>query len=197
MASKGSASERVVRCGWAANAGALDRAYHDTEWGVPVRDDHRLFEMITLEGAQAGLSWSTILAKREGYRKLFRAFDPTKVARMGSRDVERLLRNPAIVRHRGKIESTIQNARGILAIQKELGSFSEYIWSFVDGSTLQPARESMSDLPAQTAISRALSKDLKKRGFRFVGPTTMYAFMQAAGLVNDHEVSCFRHAALL
>ena len=190
------ASGSKQRCGWAANAGPLDQHYHDTEWGVPVWDDVRLFEMITLEGAQAGLSWSTILAKREGYRKLFRGFDPKKVARMGPKDVERLLANPAIVRHRGKIESTIQNAKEVLSIRAEIGSFADYVWSFVDGTVIQPKRKAMNELPAKTAISQALSKDLKKRGFRFVGPTTMYAFMQAAGLVNDHEIGCFRHAAL-
>lgn len=188
--------EAVRRCAWAAKAAPLDQAYHDEEWGVPVFDDDRLFEMITLEGAQAGLSWSTILAKREGYRALFHDFDPESVARMRSRDVTRLLKDPSIVRHRGKVESTIQNAKGVLAIQKEFGLFSEYIWSFVDGEPLRPKRQSIKDLPSSTPESKALSTDLKKRGFRFVGPTTMYAFMQAAGLVNDHEVRCFRHAAV-
>ncbi|MEZ4417315.1 MAG: DNA-3-methyladenine glycosylase I [Gemmatimonadota bacterium] len=186
----------LVRCGWVANAGPLDQAYHDREWGVPVHDDARLFEMITLEGAQAGLSWSTILAKRQGYRDAFHDFDPERVARMGARDVTRLLKNPGIVRHRGKIESTIANAQGVLAVQDDFGSLDAYIWSFVNGASLQNGVRSYREIPAETEHSRRLSKDLKKRGFRFVGPTTMYAFMQAAGLVNDHEVSCFRHGAV-
>ena len=183
----------LPRCGWAAGAGPLDQAYHDEEWGVPVRDDSKLFEMITLEGAQAGLSWSTILSKRDGYRALFHGFDPDRVARMGERDLARLLKDPAIVRHRGKIESTFANARGVLTIQGDFGSFAEYVWSFVDGAPIQPNRKSDQDLPSSTDVSKALSKDLKRRGFRFVGPTTVYAFMQAAGLVNDHVTACFRH----
>lgn len=185
-----------IRCGWVASAGPLDQDYHDREWGVPVHGDAHLFEMITLEGAQSGLSWSTILKKREGYRAAFHGFDADRVARMTARDVERLLQNPAIVRHRGKIESTIANAKGVAAIQDEMGSLDAFVWSFVEGTPLQSGLRSYRDAPSATDHSRRLSKALKQRGFRFVGPTTMYAFMQAAGLVNDHEVGCFRHAAL-
>ena len=170
--------------------------YHDAEWGVPVHDDRRLYEMLTLEGAQAGLSWETILKKREGYRRLFEGFDPVRVARFGAEDVERLLKDASIVRHRQKVESTIDNARAVLAVQEECGSFDAYVWAFVDGTPTVNTFEAMSDLPSQTELSKQISKDLKRRGFRFVGPTTVYAFMQAAGLVNDHVVSCDRWRAL-
>lgn len=181
------------RCPW-AEASDSERAYHDAEWGVPVRDDNRLFEMLTLEGAQAGLSWSTILNKREGYRRAFAQFDPVKVARYTPKRVERLVGDASIVRHRGKIESTVSNAEAVLAVQKELGSLSELLWSFVEGEPVENAWVTMDDVPAETPVSKAMGKELKRRGFRFVGPTTCYAFMQAAGLVNDHLTSCFRFA---
>lgn len=169
--------------------------YHDTEWGVPSRDETHLFEMITLEGAQAGLSWSTILNKRAGYRTLFKGFDATRVARFTPRDVERLMADASIVRNRLKIESTIDNARALCRVHDAGETLAGLCWSVVGGRPLQSRRASMGDLPAQTPESKALSKLLKSRGFRFVGPTTMYAFMQACGLVNDHLVSCPRHAA--
>ncbi|MGQ0668976.1 MAG: DNA-3-methyladenine glycosylase I [Actinomycetota bacterium] len=183
----------TTRCEWARGADPLMLAYHDEEWGVPSRDDHHLFEMLTLEGAQAGLSWSTILNKREGYRRAFAGFDPAKVARFDARKVERLLADPAIVRNRGKVESTINNAARVLETQVEFGSLSEYLWRFVDGAPIRNRRGALSELPAETAESLAMSKDLKRRGFRFVGPTTCYAFMQATGMANDHEVACFRY----
>jgi DNA-3-methyladenine glycosylase I len=171
-------------------------AYHDDEWGVPSHDDRHLFELLTLEGAQAGLSWATILRKRAGYRRAFAGFDPQAVAGFGIRDVERLLGDPGIVRNRLKVESTVANARGVLALQEELGSLDAYLWGFVDGAPIVGRRRSLGDLPAETAESRALSKDLKRRGFRFVGPTVCYAFMQAVGLVNDHTLGCFRFSEL-
>jgi DNA-3-methyladenine glycosylase I len=160
---------------------------------VPSHDDRHLFELLVLEGAQAGLSWSTILRKREGYRKAFAGFDPVAVARFGARDVKRLLGDAGIVRHKGKIEAAIANANAALAVQKEAGSFDAYVWSFVGGSPIENRFRSLGELPAQTAESTAMSKDLKRRGFRFVGPTTCYSFMQATGLVNDHLVDCFRY----
>lgn len=172
-------------------------AHHDVEWGTPSHDDRHLFELLTLEGAQAGLSWATILRKREGYRNAFAGFDPEVVAAFGPGDVERLLGDAAIVRHRAKIESTIANARAVLAIQQEHGSLDAYLWAFVGGSPLVGRWRSLADLPAETSESRALSKDLKRRGFRFVGPTVCYAFMQSVGLVNDHTVDCFRFAELV
>ncbi len=171
-------------------------AYHDEEWGVPSHDDRHLFEMLTLEGAQAGLSWSTILRKREGYRRAFAGFDPERVAAFRSADIERLLGDPGIVRNRAKVESTISNAGAVLAVQEELGSLDEYLWGFVGGEPIVNRRRSLDDLPAETAESRALSKDLKRRGFRFVGPTICYALMQAVGMVNDHTVDCFRFEEL-
>jgi DNA-3-methyladenine glycosylase I len=186
----------VRRCEWAAGRDELMLAHHDEEWGAPSHDDRHLFEMLTLEGAQAGLSWSTILRKREGYRRLFRGFDPNLVASFTSRDVERLLQDPAIVRNRLKVESTVVNAARVMEVQAELGSFAAYLWSFVDGEPIVGSWRSLSELPAETELSRALSKDLKKRGFRFVGPTVCYAFMQAVGLVNDHTVDCFRYDEL-
>lgn len=182
------------RCIWADND-ALNKAYHDQEWGSPVHDDHRLFEMITLEGAQAGLSWLTILRKREGYRKAFAEFDPRRVAGFDSHTVELLVLNPAIVRHRGKIEATVNNARRVLALWDSGTSLDKFVWSFVEGQPIQNCWNSMSELPSATAASKALSKALKQHGFRFVGETTCYAFMQAAGLVNDHLVNCPRHEA--
>jgi DNA-3-methyladenine glycosylase I len=183
----------VHRCGWAAASGDLDMAYHDQEWGVPRGGDVALFEALTLEGAQAGLSWSTILRKRAGYRRAFQGFDPEAVAAMKPSAVESLLQDPGIVRHRGKIESTINNAQRVLEVRSEFGSLGAYVWEFVDGRPIQNRWRRMQDLPATTPLSLRLSKDLKSRGFRFVGPTTCYAFMQAVGLVNDHEVTCFRH----
>jgi DNA-3-methyladenine glycosylase I len=170
-------------------------AYHDDEWGAPTHDDRALFELLTLEGAQAGLSWSTILNKRDGYRAAFADFDPARVARYNPSDLERLVRDASIVRHRGKIESTITNAQRVLAIQEERGSFDGYVWEFVDGAPVVGAWSRLDELPSVSRESTALSRDLKRRGFRFVGPTTVYAFMQAAGLVDDHVVTCFRRAA--
>jgi DNA-3-methyladenine glycosylase I len=167
-------------------------AYHDEEWGVPSHDDRHLFELLTLEGAQAGLSWSTVLRKRDGYRRAFAGFDPAKVARFSSERFERLLADPGIIRNRLKIESAIVNAGRVLEVRAEHGSFASYLWDFVGGKPLVGRFGSISELPAETPLSRALSKDLKRRGFRFVGPTVCYAFMQAVGLVNDHTVDCFR-----
>ena len=168
-------------------------AYHDEEWGVPSHDDRHLFEMLVLEGAQAGLSWSTILRKRENYQKAFAGFDPEKVARFDKRKRERLLGDAGIVRNRLKIDSAIANARATLAVREEFGTLDAYLWSFVDGRPLRNKWRTLRELPAETPESSAMSKDLKRRGFRFVGPTVCYAFMQAAGLVNDHVVSCFRY----
>lgn len=180
------------RCDWALGGDALYVAYHDEEWGVPCRDDVRLFEMLVLGGAQAGLSWATILRKREGYRRAFAGFDPHRVARFGARDVRRLIADPGIVRNRAKIESAIANARATLDVQDEHGSLAGYLWRFVDGKPIVGRWRAQDELPTETAESRAMSKDLKRRGFRFVGPTVCYAFMQAAGLVNDHLTGCFR-----
>ena len=174
----------------------LYRRYHDEEWGVPVHDDRRLFEFLILEGAQAGLSWSTILAKRDNYRKALAGFDPTKVARFGARDAKRLMGDAGIVRNRLKIESTISNARAFLEVRREFGTFDAYVWAFVGGRPVQNRRRSMKEVPACSDVSDALSKDLKRRGFRFVGSTIVYAFMQAVGMVNDHLVTCYRHAQL-
>ena len=185
------APDRRVRCAWARTP--LSIAYHDAEWGVPVHDDRVLFEFLTLEGAQAGLSWETILNKRDAYREAFADFDPAKVSRFRPERVERLLQNPGIVRNRLKIESTVGNAKALLAIQKEFGSFDAYVWRFVGGAPLVNRRRSLSDLPARTPESDALSRDLVKRGFKFVGSTICYAFMQAVGMVNDHSVDCFRY----
>lgn len=180
------------RCVW-AGSDALYAAYHDREWGVPVRDDRLLFEFLILEGAQAGLSWSTILKKRENYRRAFDGFDPRKVARYDERKIRALLSDSAIVRNRLKIRGAVQNARALLAVQKEFGSFEAYIWQFVGGQPRKNARKSLQEIPARTAESDAMSTDLKKRGFTFVGSTICYAFMQAVGMVNDHTVNCFRY----
>jgi len=182
-----------TRCEWAPLDQPTYLAYHDEEWGVPVHDDAHLFEMLTLEGAQAGLSWSTILRKRDGYRRAFEGFDPATVARFTPSKVERLLEDPGIVRNRLKLESTVANARAVLDVQDELDSLDAYLWTFVDRAPIVNAWRSLGDIPAETAESRAMSKDMKRRGFRFVGPTVCYAFMQACGLVNDHVVSCFRY----
>ena len=183
-----------VRCAWATTP--LGFAYHDEEWGVPVHDDRRLFEMLVLEGAQAGLSWETILRKRERYGEVFDGFDPARVARYGPEEVERLLSDAGIVRHRGKIEAAITNARALLDVREELGSFDAFVWSFVGGRPRNNGRQALADLPAKTAESEAMSRELRRRGFRFVGPTICYAFMQAVGLVNDHTTECFRHAEI-
>ncbi|MBU6510519.1 MAG: DNA-3-methyladenine glycosylase I [Gammaproteobacteria bacterium] len=184
------------RCPWAGMAGDPTYiAYHDREWGVPVHDEKRWFEFLILEGAQAGLSWATILHKRENYRKAFAGFDPKKVARFRAADVARLLKNPGIVRNRLKIRAAIGNARAFLELQKEFGSFDAYIWRFVNGKPVRNCRRRRQQVPARTAISDAMSKDLKKRGFKFVGSTICYAFMQATGMVDDHLASCFRHGA--
>ncbi len=185
------------RCEWAEGSDALMLAYHDEEWGTPSRDDRHLFEMLTLEGAQAGLSWQTILNKREGYRRAFARFDPAGVARFDERTIERLLQDPGIVRNRAKIESTVGNAKAVLRVQRELGSLAGYLWSFVGGEPIRNRWRRLSDLPAETPESKAMSKDLKKRGFRFVGPTICYAFMQAVGMVNDHTANCFRYRKLV
>ena len=182
----------VTRCEWAAGADELMRAYHDEEWGVPSHDDRHLFEMLTLEGAQAGLSWSTILRKREGYQRAFAGFDPAVVAGFGTKDVERLLDDPGIVRNRLKVESTVNNAARVLDVQEELGSLDAYLWEFVDGEPIVNRPRTLAELPSETELSKAISKDLKRRGFRFVGPTGIYAFMQTVGMVDDHTVGCFR-----
>jgi DNA-3-methyladenine glycosylase I len=185
----------ISRCSW-CGTDPLYVSYHDDEWGVPVFDDQRLFEFLVLEGAQAGLSWSTILRKREGYRRAFASFEPAKVARFTSRRIERLLADPGIVRNRLKVASAVTNARAFLAVQHEFGSFAAYQWRFVDGTPLQNHWSSLQHLPARTKVSDALSRDLKQRGFSFVGSTIIYAHMQAVGMVNDHIVSCFRHREL-
>ncbi len=185
---------KVVRCGWATNELAVK--YHDEEWGVPVHDDQRWFEFLILEGAQAGLSWDTILAKRENYRAAFDHFDPGKVARYSDAKLQKLLANPGIVRNRLKVASAVKNARAFLDIQREFGSFDAYIWSFTGGSPIRNRWKSGERLPAKTVESDAMSKDLRKRGFNFVGSTICYAFMQATGMVNDHAIECFRWKAL-
>ncbi|MSQ18911.1 MAG: DNA-3-methyladenine glycosylase I [Betaproteobacteria bacterium] len=186
----------VKRCGWATNARALDTIYHDSEWGVPVHDEHALFEFLTLEGAQAGLSWSTVLAKRDRYREVFAGFDPARVARFTARQQTQLLADAGIVRNRLKVAATITNAQAFLAVQESFGSFGTYLWQFVEGAPIQNRWRRQSDVPSETSLSQKLSKDLKQRGFRFVGSTIVYAYMQAVGLVNDHLVTCHRHAAV-
>lgn len=187
----------VKRCAWSENTplGQLYLDYHDHEWGVPVHDDKTLFEFLILEGAQAGLSWSTILAKRENYRKVFAGFDPVNVAKFSDAKIEALLQDAGIVRNRLKVTSAVINAKTFLAVQKEFGSFDKYIWSFVGGSPKKNKWRAMSNVPARTAESDAMSVDLKKRGFKFVGSTICYAFMQATGMVDDHIVTCFRYRA--
>ncbi|MEO8038791.1 MAG: DNA-3-methyladenine glycosylase I [Betaproteobacteria bacterium] len=185
-----------TRCAWSQKGSALEIAYHDTEWGVPVHDDTTLFEFLVLEGAQAGLSWSTILNKRAGYRNAFCDFDVARVARFTPARIEKLLADPSIVRNRLKVQSTVTNARAFIEIQREFGTFDDYVWRFVDGRPLQNRWKTPASVPATTTVSDALSKDLSRRGLRFVGSTIMYAFMQATGMVNDHSVACFRHAQL-
>ena len=185
----------LKRCNW-AGTDELYLKYHDREWGLPLHDDRRLFEMLILEGAQAGLSWSTILKKRENYRRAFAQFDPQKVAGFNQRQIEKLITNPGIVRNRLKIESAVKNARAYLKVQQEFGSFNQYIWKFSGGKPIINAWHSLKELPAHTGESDAMSKDLRKRGFTFVGSTICYAFMQAIGMVNDHLVDCFRYGEI-
>ena len=187
------AIETLVRCAWTGDD-PLNLEHHDVEWGVPSRDRRHLFELLTLEGAQAGLSWTTILRKRDGYREAFAGFDPERVATFGPDDVDRLMLDPAIVRNRAKIESTIDNARAVLELERGGTGFVDHLWSFVGGRPIQNTFARLGEIPAETEESKSMSKDLKRRGFRFVGPTICYAFMQAAGLVNDHTVDCFRYA---
>jgi DNA-3-methyladenine glycosylase I len=184
------------RCEWVPAGDPLYVTYHDEEWGVPSHDDRHLFELLTLEGAQAGLSWATILRKREGYRAAFADFDAERVARYGPADVERLLADRAIVRNRLKVAAAVENARRVLDVQNEFGSLDAYLWRFVDGVPIVGRWRTVGEIPAETPDSRRMSRELKGRGFRFVGPTICYAFMQAAGLVNDHVVGCFRYAEL-
>ncbi len=186
----------LSRCDWGISNNPLYLAYHDEEWGVPSHDDRHLYEMLVLEGAQAGLSWSTILNKRQGYRRAFAGFDPKAVARFGSADVERLLQDAGIVRNRLKVESAVSNAQRVLEVQEAEGSLAAYLWSFVGGKPIVGTFSKIGEIPAETEESRAMSKDLKRRGFRFVGPTVCYAFMQSTGMVNDHVKSCFRFKEL-
>jgi DNA-3-methyladenine glycosylase I len=185
----------MTRCEW-ANGSELEQHYHDNEWGVAVHDDRSLFEFLVLEGAQAGLSWSTILRKREGYRKAFDNFDVQNISRYTENDIARLLVNPEIIRNKLKINATITNARAFLKVQEQFGSFDHYIWQFVHGSTIQNSWKRMMDIPSRTPESETMSKDLRKRGFTFVGTTICYAFMQAVGMVNDHVIGCFRYEEL-
>lgn len=180
------------RCSWAGDSDPVYIEYHDTEWAVPVHDDEKLFEFMVLESAQAGLSWRTILNKREGYRKAFKNFDPKKVARMTPKDVERLMGDASIIRNRLKIGGTITNAQLFLEIQKEFGSFDAYVWEFVNGKPIQNNWKRMEEVPAVTPLAITMAKDLKKRGFKFLGPTIWYAYMQAVGIVNDHTIDCYR-----
>jgi len=187
-------SEARQRCPWSLGVNELYVAYHDDEWGVPLRDDQAQFEFLILEGAQAGLSWSTVLNKREGYREAFEGFDAERMARYSDKQVATLLENPAIIRNRLKVAAAISNAQAYVEVQEELGSFSDYLWSFVDDRPIQNAWQRQQDVPATSPESERLSRDLKKRGFKFVGSTIMYAHMQATGMVNDHITGCYRHA---
>jgi DNA-3-methyladenine glycosylase I len=189
-------ASEVPRCGWAAGLDALYLRYHDEEWGAPSRDDRHLFEMLVLEGAQAGLSWATILRKRQNYRKAFAGFDPQKVARFDARRLDRLVRDRSIVRNRAKIEAAVANARAALSAREEFGSLNAYLWGFVGGRPIVNRWRAMGEIPSESEESRVMSRDLKGRGFRFVGPTICYAFMQAVGMVNDHEITCFRYREL-
>jgi len=187
------AKTKKIRCPWSHGVSEAYEAYHDCEWGVPAHDDATQFEFLVLESAQAGLSWSTVLHKRDGYRRAFAEFDPARVARFTSRRIEKLVANPAIIRNRRKIEATVTNAQKFLAIREEFGSFSDYIWGFVDGEPVINRWPRQQDVPATSPVSDALSKDMKSRGFKFIGSTILYAHMQATGLVNDHLVDCFRY----
>ena len=189
-------SETPVRCSWASGGDPLYAAYHDEEWGVPLHDDRALFELLCLEGAQAGLAWITILRKREGYRKAFHGFDPERVAAMSDAELDERMSDPGIVRNRLKVYAARKNARAFLELQAEHGSFDSYLWDWVDGEPIRNAWEAMADVPAVTPLAAAISKDLKKRGFTFVGPTIVYAYLQSTGVVNDHVVTCFRYAAV-
>ena len=191
---KATLDDGLRRCGWVSDD-PLYVEYHDEEWGVPLHDDRRLFEMLTLEGAQAGLSWITVLRKRQNYRRLFDGFEVEKVARYGGEKIESLLQDAGIIRNRLKVESTVSNAQAFLQVQEEHGSFDTYLWSFVDGRPIVNRWKSLAEVPASTPLSDELSKDLKRKGFRFVGTTICYAFMQAVGMVNDHTTDCFRHPA--
>jgi DNA-3-methyladenine glycosylase I len=186
-------AKEIKRCGWVPADHALYQEYHDREWGVPVFDDRVIFEFLVLESAQAGLSWITVLKKRENYRRLFAQFDPKRVAKFTQKDVTRLLKDAGIIRNRLKIEATINNAKRFLEVQKEFSSFSEYIWQFVGGQPIKNSWRHFKELPAVTEQAEKLSKDLKKRGFKFLGPTVIYAHMQATGMVNDHTIDCFRY----
>jgi DNA-3-methyladenine glycosylase I len=190
----GAAAPPIHRCSWGDSSDELLRAYHDTEWGVPVRDERHLFELLILEGAQAGLSWNTILRKRDGYRTAFAGFDPRAVAAFDERDVDRLLADAGIVRNRAKIQAAIDNARATVALQASGTTLVDHVWSFVGGAPRSNRIEGPGEVPSETDESRAMSKDLRARGFRFVGPTICYAWMQSAGLVNDHELDCFRRS---
>jgi DNA-3-methyladenine glycosylase I len=192
MLIRGSKEDKMNRCAW-TGANELMMAYHDTEWGVPLHDDQKLFEFLILEGMQAGLSWSTILNKRENFRRAFAEFDVEKVAHFGTREINRLLQDAGIIRNRLKIEAAINNAQRFIEVQKEIGSFDAYIWGFVNGRPIQNGFKSLQEIPAKTLLSDAISKDLKARGFKFVGSTIIYAHMQATGMVNDHTVDCFRY----
>jgi len=192
MAVQKKATKSEKRCGWCNGDAQMD-VYHDEEWGVPVYDDRKLFEFLILEGAQAGLSWSTVFNKRKNYEKAFAKFDPVKVARFDKDKVRRLLLDPGLIRNRRKIESAIKNAKAFLLVEKEFGSFADYAWQFVGGKPIQNSFKHIKDVPYRSDLSEAFSKDLKKRGFSFVGPGIMYAYMQAMGMVNDHSASCFRH----
>ena len=184
------------RCDWGVRGGELMTAYHDDEWGVPVHDDRKQFEFLTLESAQAGLSWLTVLRKRDAYRRAFADFDPEKVARFTTKRIEKLLADPGIIRNRLKVAAAVTNAQRFLDVQDEFGMFDKYIWQFVGGEPIQPSRQQMKEMPATSKESDALSKDLKQRGFKFVGSTIIYAHMQAVGMVNDHVVTCFRHKTI-
>ena len=188
--------DRRPRCDWSVAGSERLRAYHDEEWGVPVRDDRQLFAKLILDGAQAGLSWQTILHRQEGYVRAFHGLDPERMARYGARDEARLLADPGIIRNRAKIRSAIGNARAFLALQAAEGSFAEWLWAFVDGEPVRNARRRQSEVPAETPLSQAISRELRQRGFSFVGPTIVYAYLQAVGVVDDHLVSCFRYREL-
>jgi DNA-3-methyladenine glycosylase I len=190
-------NDQAVRCPWVDLSKPDYVAYHDSEWGVPVHEERKLFEFLTLEAAQAGLSWYTVLRKRENYRKAFAGFNPAKVARFAPAKIEKLLQNPGIIRNRLKVEAAVNNARQFLKVQDEFGSFDAYIWRFVDGKPVTGKIKALKDYPARTPVSDVISKDLKQRGFRFVGSTIIYAHMQATGMVNDHALDCFRRAELL
>lgn len=183
----------ISRCAWVPENDELYKTYHDTEWGVPVFSDNKIFEFLVLESAQAGLSWIVVLRKRENYRKAFAGFDPKKVAEFGDKEIEQLLLNPGIIRNKAKIHATVNNAKLFLEVQKEFGTFSKYIWKFINGEPINNSWTEIKQIPAKTSLAEQISKDMKKRGFKFLGPTVIYAHMQATGMVNDHTVDCFRY----